>query len=145
MHKNCQELQISFEEYIYDILKNRKNFMVYEGIRDGLDEDIKYKYFYSNPYDAFEYVTFDIFKYPKIILLNNKKIEAYGLFSTVKDRIYMKDLNETNIFGTVLIKNIQIRDVDKNQFLLYLNKKAFDYIEETIHYFESNICKKGIV
>ncbi|EYE89240.1 hypothetical protein Q428_03555 [Fervidicella metallireducens AeB] len=65
MHKICQELQISFEEYLYNILKKRKNLMVYEGIRDGLDEDIKCKYFYSNPYDAFEYVTIDIFKCPK--------------------------------------------------------------------------------
>ncbi|WDC84112.1 hypothetical protein PL321_17870 [Caloramator sp. mosi_1] len=59
------------------VLKGRKNLMFYDGRRDGLEDNVAFKYFYSSPKNALDFVNVDIFENPKDCI--------YGVINVIMD------------------------------------------------------------
>lgn len=133
-----------FKENIIKKLENRKNFMYYEGLRDGLEENIKYKFFYSNPFDPLEFIIIDIFYETVRTNIINRSIDAFGVIEIIKE----KDSTPTGltecIYGYIEAQDVVIRNVNKISIKLHLSKKGHMDISEAINYFENYACNREI-
>ena len=127
---------------LFDVLNQRKNLMVYEGIKDGLDEDVRNKYCYSSPYDPLEFIILDIYNKPVIKNTKNKKVEIFGIMSIIKEEVKNTIMEFDTIYGYVRIENILIRGIKKNEVTLNINRIGIQDLISVVLYFEDYFCKK---
>lgn len=121
---------------IENVLKGRKNLMFYDGIRDGLDENIAFKYFYSSPKNALDFINVDIFE--------NQKNYIYGVINVIMD--YDGGYEGcSSVYGNITVEKVQIRGVDKIKVELLLNKYGVSNIENAIEFFEGYILNKTLI
>lgn len=140
IHKNHMDIK----DNILEILNRRKNFIFYDGLMDGLSNDVKYKFFYSNPHDALEFIILDVFYKAQIKNICDRSVETFGVIETVKEVDELPTGLTESIFGYTLIEEVEIRSIKKYRASLYINKNGLNDIENTINYFENYICNKGI-
>ncbi|WP_027308753.1 hypothetical protein [Caloramator sp. ALD01] len=121
---------------IENVLKGRKNLMFYDGRRDGLDENVAFKYFYSSPKNALDFINVDIFESPKDSL--------FGVINVIMD--YDGGYEEcSSDYGNITVEKLQIRGVDKIKVELLLNKYGVSNIENAIEFFEGYIFNKTLI
>lgn len=123
-------------------LSKRKNLMVYEGIKDGLEERVKNKYCYSSPFDPLEFVIIDVYNKPVIKNMYNKKVEIFGIMSIIRDEDGYIHRDFDTIYGAIEICNLCIRDVKKNEITLNINKNGIQDLKNVVLYFEDYFCRK---
>ena len=118
------------------VLSGRKNLMFYDGRRDGLEENIAFKYFYSSPKNALDFINIDIYEKPRDFI--------YGCISVIMDyeNIYKEFSSD---YGKIEIEKIEIRGVKKIKVSLLLNKYGLENIEDAILYFEGYITNKTLI
>lgn len=131
-----------FKDNFIEELGNRKNLIVYDGINDGLEENIKNKYFYSNPYDPLEFIVIDIYSKPVINIIYNKKVEIFGIVSIIKEKCEYINRDFETVYGVVRINDICIRGIKKNEITMYINKHGLQDLKGVVLYFEDYFCKK---
>lgn len=121
---------------IQNFLKGRKNLMFYDGRRDGLEENIAFKYFYSSPKNALDFINIDIFE--------NPSDNIHGVINIIMDYDggYEGCSSE---YGDIKVEKIEIRGVDKIKVELLLNKYGVSNIESAIEYFEGYIFNKTLI
>lgn len=137
--------EAEYEVYIDDFIKElskRKNLMVYEGIKDGLEECVKSKYCYSSPYDPLEFVIIDIYNKPVMKNICNKKVEVFGIMSIIRDEDRYIHGDFDTIYGAMEICKLCIRDVKKNEIILNINKNGIQHLKNVVLYFEDYFCRK---
>lgn len=132
----------NFRDDMMKILCSRRNLMVYEGIRDGLEENIDYRFFYSSPGEALEFVIIDIYRYPIDIEFESRKMECFGKIKMIREPGDFSEEAIRCLFGRILIENIKLREMDKINIVLNLNFHGIERIEEAIEYFEGLFCVK---
>ncbi|SHF45855.1 hypothetical protein [Caloramator proteoclasticus] len=121
---------------IENVLRGRKNLMFYDGKRDGLDENVAFKYFYSSPKNALDFINVDIFESPKDSL--------FGVINVIMD--YDGGYEEcSSDYGNITVEKLQIRGVDKIKVELLLNKCGITNIENAIEFFEGYIFNKTLI
>lgn len=121
---------------IENVLKGRKNLMFYDGRRDGLDENVAFKYFYSSPKNALDFINVDIFESPKD--------SFFGVINVIMD--YDGGYEEcSSDYGNITVEKLQIRGVDKIKVELLLNKYGVSNIENAIEFFEGYIFNKTLI
>jgi hypothetical protein len=135
----------SSQEQLYEELYKRKNLMVYDGIRDGLGDNIRTKYFYSNPHEPLEFVVLDLYIEPVLVRFNENEAEVFGVINIVKEKGTYEDSEIETIYGHLTAKDIMIRDVDKSEITLYINKNGINDLKSAVLYFEKYFCIKGII
>jgi uncharacterized protein YihD (DUF1040 family) len=133
------------QDEFYAEISTRKNLMVYDGIRDGLDENIRAKYFYSNPGEPLEFVVIDIYKDSVLLRFEGNESEVFGVVNIIKEKEAFDDSELESIYGHIIIRDIIIRDVDKNEITLYLNKNGISDLKSAVLYFEEYFCIKSII
>lgn len=130
------------DDRLLDELNKRKNLIIYEGIKDGLDEGVKNKYCYSNPYDPLEFIIIDVYNKPVVKGINNKNIEVFGIISIIKDEESYAAREFDTIYGRVEISDLCIREIKKNEIILNINKAGIQDLKRVILYFEDYFCIK---
>lgn len=132
----------NLKDEIIETLRGRRNLMVYDGIRDGLDENVDYRFFYSSPGDALEFVVGDIFRSSVDIEFKGRNIECFGKVKIIREpKDYREGFVEC-LFGMVTTENIKVRAMDKVDIVLNLNFYGIERINEAIEYFEKFFCVK---
>jgi hypothetical protein len=127
---------------LFDELNKRKNLMIYEGIKDGLEVGVKNKYCYSSPYDPLEFIIIDVYNKSVIINIDNKKVEVFGTMSIIKDEDKYVEREFDTIYGYVVISDLCIREIKKNEVTLNINKIGIQDLKRVIVYFEDYFCIK---
>lgn len=127
---------------LFDGLNKRKNLMIYEGTKDGLDLSIQTKYCYSSPYDPLEFIIIDVYTKPVIKDINNKKVEIFGIMSIIKEEDKYEFREFDTIYGVVRISDICIRGIKKNEITLNINKAGIQDLKRVVLYFEDYFCIK---
>lgn len=142
-----QKLKINYlnnlRDEMYDLLNDRKNLMFYDGIRDGLDDNIECKFFYSSPHDPLEFINIDIFNEKTVVNLNGCSEECFGTISIIKDVTCINETDLRNVYGKVNVDYVDIRGINKQNIKLFLNNDGISKIKDAIEYFENELCKKG--
>jgi hypothetical protein len=128
---------------VYSVIKNRKNLIFYDGIKDCLEENIVFKFFYSNPHDPLEFITIDIYNKVEKIKIDGKTMESLGLISIIKEKPEHILSNFENINGYVVVEDIKIRNVDKIKIQFHINRNGISNMKDVIEYFENNLCSKN--
>lgn len=135
------ENEIFNDEFIEELNK-RKNLLVYEGIKDGLEEGIKNKYCYSSPFDPLEFIIIDVYNKPVIKKIHNKKVEVFGILSIIKDEEKYVQKEFESIYGNITIVDIFIRKIKKNEVTLNINNVGIQDLKRVVLYFEDYFCRK---
>lgn len=118
------------------ILKGRKNLMFYDGRKDGLEENIAFKYFYSSLKNALDFINIDIYEKPIDFI--------YGSISIIMD--YDDIYKECSCdYGKIEAEKTNIRGVEKVRLSLLLNRYGFENIEDAIIFFEGYITNKTLI
>lgn len=124
---------------IYELLINRKNLISYDGLKDSLESNIYYKFFYSSPKDALEFINLDIYRKAEKIQIGIKYFEAYGIMNIITDKEVIGPKYSENIFGYLVVDDIKIRQVDKRNIKLLINRNGLLNIKSLINFFEDNL------
>lgn len=132
----------TFKDDFIEELSKRKNLMVYDGIKDSLEERVKNKYCYSSPYDPLEFIIIDVYNKPVIKDIHNKKVEIFGIMSIIKeeDEYIHRDID--TIYGVIKICDLYIREIKKNEITLNINKNGIQDLKNAVLYFEDYFCRK---
>lgn len=129
-----QELDI--KEKLSNLLQDRKNLMYYDGIKDGLDENIAFKYFYSSLKNPLEFIIIDIYK--------RSYDNIYGVIGIIID--YQEGYKEMQCeYGSVVVEKTIVRDINKLNIKLELNEFGISNIEDVVEYFEGYILNKTLI
>ena len=133
----------SLKRELENILCNRKNLLIYDGMRDGLDDNIDFRFFYSNPFEPLEFVNIDVFKNADVILFGNNRSRVYGRIYIIMEKENFGSNFFESWYGLVQIEDINIRGVAKIKVTLFLNENGIVNIDKAINYFESTYCVKS--
>lgn len=128
--------ELDLKEKLSALLDNRKNLMYYDGIKDGLEENIAFKYFYSSPKNPLEFIIIDIF--------NKPQHEIYGNISIIVD--YQEGYSDMKSqFGNIVVEKTTVRDVNKLNIKLELSEVAINNIEDAVEFFEGYILNRTLL
>lgn len=128
--------ELNLKEKLANLLQDRKNLMYYDGIKDGLDENIAFKYFYSSPKNPLEFIIIDIFNQPQD--------KIYGNISIIVD--YQEGYSDMQSeYGNVVVEKTVVRDINKLHIKLELNEVGIKNIEEAVEFFEGYILNRTLI
>ncbi|MCX7950578.1 MAG: hypothetical protein N2594_01335 [Clostridiales bacterium] len=128
--------ELNLKEKLANLLQDRKNLMYYDGIKDGLDENIAFKYFYSSPKNPLEFIIIDIFNQPQD--------KIYGNISIIVD--YQEGYSDMQSeYGNVVVEKTVVRDINKLHIKLELNEIGIKNIEEAVEFFEGFILNRTLI
>jgi hypothetical protein len=124
---------------IYSVLINKKNLIFYDGLMDGLEPNLYFKFFYSSPHDALEFINLDIYKKTERVQFGNKLVEVFGVMSIITGKENILSEFTENIFGYFTIDDIKIRQIDKKNIKLFISKNGLSNIKNLINFYEMSL------
>lgn len=132
----------SKRDEVEELLHEKRNLMVYDGRRDGLDEKVDYRFFYSSPGDALEFVIGDIFRNGDDFKIDGRSIKRFGEINIIREPgDFCEEIVEC-LFGIVVVGKIKVREIDRINITLNLNSFGVKRLKDSIEYFEKSFCVK---